>query len=197
MKKRIFCFALLLGLMLCACAVGEMEKVEAAQYHFELAPEETQYVENQIFLEPVTVSGDFGQIIFANCEFRADVINTADAYTRVMIMPDCKVEGSLILKNSVKEGTFEDPFPKFLIFESIPVICEDCMGAVVALGDFEVKWNEETYQIEDASLFLDNSKPENGMVPYEGQEANCFVVAQWWENGEKMTLIECEYDPGM
>jgi len=52
-------------------------------------------------------------------------------------------------------------------------------------------------RLEDASLFLDNSKPENGMVPYEGQEANCYVVAQWWENGEKTMLIECEYDSEM
>jgi len=197
MKRMVFCLTLVMSKLVCAYAVCEAEKTEATQFHFELAQDESLYIENQIFTEPVTVSGDFGQIIFANCEFHADLINVADFYTRVMLMPDTVVHGSLVLKNNVKEGTMETPIPKFITFVDAPVVCEDCIGSVVVLGDFEIKWNDETYALQDSTLFFDCTKPENGMVPYEGQEANCYVVAQWWENGEKTMLIECEYDSEM
>ncbi len=49
----------------------------------------------------------------------------------------------------------------------------------------------------DSELFYDISNAEAGFVPYEGQEASYYAVAQWWENGEKTIMTECEYDPNM
>lgn len=198
MKKWMgLVLALALCLALCAAALGEAERTEAAEFAFELAAEETLYLENLIFNEPVTVSGDYGQIMFANCVFNADVINTADVYTRVFILPDCEINGNLILRNSVKEATLETALPKFITYVPAPVVSEDCVGVVVALGTFDVEFNAETYHLTDSTLFYDGTHPENGMVPYQGQEANLYMVGQWWENGEKTILVECEYDPEM
>ncbi len=49
----------------------------------------------------------------------------------------------------------------------------------------------------DSELFYDISNAEAGFVPYEGQEASYYAIAQWWENGEKIIMTECEYDPNM
>lgn len=198
MKKiALLCLSFLLCFCFSFLAAAEAEKTEATEYVFQLTADEPQYVENLIFSEPVTIRGDYGQIFFTNCDFGADVILEADVFTRVFIMPDCTAAGSLILKNNVKEATLETAFPKFLIFAPVPVVCEDCAGVVIALGTFDIMFNGETYSLSDAQLFLDNANPEAGMVPYDGQEANCYMVGQWWENGEKTILIECEYDPGM
>ena len=198
MKKMLcLCLSMLLCTMMVACVPAEGEKMPAQQYAFELAADETLYIENMIFAEPVTVSGNYGQIMFANCEFASDVINAADQFTRVLILPDSTVNGKLILKNNVKEATLETPLPKYITFVPADVVCDDCAGAVVTMGDFETVFNGDTYHLSDAALFYDNTKPEAGLVPYEGQEANCYVVAQWWEKGEKVMLVECEYDPEM
>lgn len=197
MKKILcLCLSLLLAAMF-VCAAAEGERMSAEQYTFELTAEEPLYIENMIFSEPVTVSGDYGQIFFINCEFASDIILTANEFTRVFIMPDCTVEGSCIIKNNVKEATLEYAFPKFLTFAPVPVVLEDCIGAVIVLGTFDIQFAGETYQLTDAELFYDNTKTEPGFVPYEGQEANCYVVCQWFENGEKKMLVECEYDPEM
>ena len=76
-------------------------------------------------------------------------------------------------------------------------MCEDCFGGAVALGDFALHFNGETYTMQDASLFFDMTDPEAGFVPYEGQEASLLAAAQWWENGEPQLLIECEFDPNL
>ena len=190
---------LLLAAALCLAgvvpALAEMERIPAEQFEYVLAAEEIQYIENLVFDQPVTVSGDYGQIFFANCEFHADIILTADVYTRVFILPDSTVNGKLILKNKIKEATMETSFPKYITFMPADVVCDDCAGVVISMGDFDTVFNGETYHISDATLFLDNTKPEDGLVPYEGQEANCYMVGQWWENGEKVILVECEYDP--
>lgn len=198
MKKLLcLCLSALLCLLFVAGALAENEKTAAEQYVYALSADETLYIENMIFSEPVTVSGDYGQIFFANCEFASDVINAADEFTRVFILPDCTVGGSFIHKNNVKEATLDYAFPKFITYVPAPVVAEDCIGLAFALGTFDLTFNGETYHLTDATLFYDNTKPEPGFVPYEGQEANCYMVAQWWENGEKTMLVECEYDPGM
>ena len=198
MKKLIcVCLSVMVCLMLACCALAEGERLPAEQYAFELAAEETLYIENMIFSEPVVISGDYGQVFFANCEFAGDVINTANEFTRVLILPDCTVGGRFILKNNVKEATLEYSFPKFITFVPAPVVCEDCAGLAFVMGTFDLEFNGETYHLTDATLFYDNASQDAGLVPYEGQEANCYMVAQWWENGEKTMLIECEYDPEM
>lgn len=194
--------AFLLAMLLCAVsAFGALAeelpaaRTEATEFVFELAEEEQRYVENLIFAEPVTISGDNAQIVFVNCMFFRDIVLTSQVGTRVMLLDGCVVAGDCVLDNGQQEATMETSLPKFLT--AVPVVAEsrDCYGTIAALADFEIMFNGEIYRLADSELFFDNTAPENGMVPYEGQEANCFVVAQWWENGEQVILTECEYAP--
>lgn len=198
MKKMLAC---LLALFMCMgfCAIAEEgQRIEAAEFVYELAEGDELYVENLIFNQDVTVAGDYGQIIFANCEFGGDIINTAANYTRVMLLPDCVVNGKCILRNGNTEGHLvETALPKFISLAPVEVECDGCYGALIALGDFEVVFNGESYTMADAGIFFDNSAPELGFVPYKDQPANCFSVIQWWEMGMRILLVECEYDPTM
>ena len=65
----------------------ETGRSKATEFTFELAAEEERVVENLIFDEDVTVSGDFGIIVFENCEFNGDIISTAEQFTRVEPFP--------------------------------------------------------------------------------------------------------------
>ena len=179
-------------------AVSEQEegRQTAEQYTYELAEGEEVSVENTVFEQDVTVSGDNAFITFTNCEFKGDIINTANLGTQVIIS-ESVLNGKCIFKNDTKEATMELSFPKFLIDTSAEIVCDECIGAVISLGDFETVFNGETYTLEDSELYIDLSNAEAGFVPYEGQEANYYSIAQWWENGEKILLTECEYDPNM
>lgn len=169
----------------------------AAPYMFELSDAEEKYIENLIFNEDVIISGDNANIMFINCEFNGDIINTAEEGTRVMIMENSVVNGKCIFQNNTHESTLEASFPKFMTDTPIEVINEDCFGTVVTFGDFEITFNGDTYSMADSELFFDNGNPEAGYVPYEGQEAQYFIIAQWWENGEKQIFKECEFDPSV
>lgn len=179
-------------------AVSEQEegRQTAEQYTYELAEGEEVSVENTVFEQDVTVSGDNAFITFTNCEFKGDIINTANLGTQVIIS-ESVLNGKCIFKNDTKEATMELSFPKFLIDSPAEIVCDECIGAVISLGDFETVFNGETYTLEDSELYIDLSNAEAGFVPYEGQEANYYSIAQWWENGEKILLTECEYDPNM
>lgn len=166
----------------------------AEQYVYELAPGETVYVENLAFNEDVTIYGDEAMIVFVNCEFNEDIINTSQAGTRVFLLGS-EVNGICYLANGKKEAVLEDDLPKIMSDTPIEVVCEDCYGVAVALGDFEIVFNNEIYTIEDSDVYYDYE--EEAFVEYTGQEANIFVVAQWWEAGEKRMYTQCEYDPGM
>lgn len=195
MKKIIALLAALACLFASALAEGA-ERVPAA-YNFVLAEGEEAYHENLIFSGDVVIGGDNAVIMFANCEFNGDIILTADEATRVYILPDCEINGRYIMRNSVQEATMEYTMPKILSYVPAEVTAEDCIGAFISLGAFDVNYNGETYSVTESQLFFDNTNPDAGLVPYEGQEANCFVVCQWWENGEKVLLLECEYDSGI
>lgn len=167
-------------------------RVEATEFEFTVDPEQETVVENLIFNEPVTITGDFGIITFMNCEFNADIINAAEQFTRVILLDDCEVNGKCIVQNSLKEGTMDTPLPKFLSLIPIDFVCEDCLGAVIVLGDFDITFNGETVSLTDSEFFFDNANPDAGYVPYEGQEASLYLIGQWWENGEKVVFAECE-----
>lgn len=207
MKKLLaFALAFIMCLSFAACGSGEDAadlpanqpaqedngRVEATEFEFSVDPEQETVVENQIFNKPVTVTGDFGQITFVNCEFNADVINAAEQFTRVFLMDDCEVNGKCIVQNPLKEGTIETPLPKFMTTIPIDFVCEDCLGAVAVLGDFDITFNGEKVSLTDSEFYLDNTNPDAGYVPYEGQEANFYLIGQWWENGEKVVFAECE-----
>lgn len=171
----------------------EVVKQPATEYTFALTEGESKVVSNLIFDKDVTVSGNNAQINFVNCEFKGNVVNTASEYTRVVLEGGSTVAGQCVLQNNVKEATLESAFPKFLTDAPIDVVCEDCIGSVIALGDFDVTWNGKTYKLQDATLYFDVKNPDAGFVPYKDQQANNFCVAQWWEKGQQQVIVECEY----
>lgn len=210
MKKMLTCFlAVFLTLSLSACGgsgntaatepstssstVSQPEqnsgREEATEYVFTLSEGEEKTVENLLFREDVTISGDNAYIEFINCEFLGDVINTADVATAVYFTSDTVTNGICILRNNTKEATIDTPIPKFITEVPIEVVCEDCAGNIVALGDIEIVRNGVSYTMADAEYFYDS---EVGLVPYEGQESSCLWVAQWWENGEQIDIVCCE-----
>ena len=197
--KRIIALVLALLMSLSACAFAEevpaAPQEYATEFVFELTADEPVYVENLLFEEPVTINGDNAQIVFMNCLFLADVTLTAAEGTRVLLLAGTQVGGHCIFDNGVTETTVEASFPKFLT--DAPVVAEvrNGCGTLAVLGDFEVMFNGEVYDLAGATVFFDNTNPEQGMVPYEGQEANVYVVCQWIENGEVQFLHECEYAP--
>ena len=86
----------------------ENRRIKATEFTFELAAEEERIVENLVFDEDVTVSGDFGMIVFENCEFNGDIINAAEQFTRVILPDGTTVNGNCVFKNTTKEATTKD-----------------------------------------------------------------------------------------
>lgn len=201
MKK--FLAALTAAIMVLSLCVCEAETGDSAQdsteaaaknrYIFELIDGHQQYFEGETFDGDVIISGDNAQIIFEGCVFNGDIINNAEVFTRVMLF-GCEVNGRCIIESGLKEGSFETALPKFLTDAPVEIVCEDCLGAVIPLGDFEIVFNGQTYTMADSTLFFDCSNPDAGYVPYEGQEASYYDIAQWWENGEQIIMILAELD---
>lgn len=194
MKKLLALLIATVCLLSFTGALAEATERTPAPYTYNLADDETLYVENLIFNGDVVIGGGNGMIMFANCEFNGDVVQTSETSCRAMILPDCTVNGRFVLRNSIQEATLEAPFPKIMSYVPAEVVAEDCFGLFLSLGGFDVVFNGETYTMADSDVYFDNSNPDQGMVPYEGQEANLFWIAQWWENGEQNILMECEYD---
>lgn len=168
----------------------ENGRSKATEFTFELAAEEERIVENLIFDEDVTVSGDFGIIVFENCEFNGDIISTAEQFTRI-ILSGTTVNGNCIFKNTIKEASMDYPMPKFISSNALNIVCEDCIGSYALDGTEEnITFNGETYSIDDVEFFYDANT--NELVPYEEQEASTIFIGQWWENGEKVLQLFCE-----
>ena len=169
----------------------ENGRSKATEFTFELAAEEERTVENLIFDEDVTISGDFGTIIFENCEFNGDIINTADQFTRVVLPEGTTVKGNCVFKNTTKEASMDYPMPKFMSPNTLSVVCEDCIGSCILENpENDITFNEKTYSMADVEFFYDADT--NELVPYEEQEASVIFVGQWWENGEKILQMFCE-----
>lgn len=169
----------------------ENGRSKATEFTFELAEEEERIVENLIFDEDVTISGDFGSIVFENCEFNGDIINTAEQFTRVIIPEGTTVNGNCVFKNTTKEANMDYPAPKFVSPNTLNIVCEDCVGAYIQDGTEEdVIFNGETYAMADVEFYYDANA--NELVPYDGQEVTTLFVGQWWENGEKVLQMFCE-----
>ena len=172
-------------------ANNENGKSKATEFTFELAAEEERIVENLIFDEDVTISGDFGIIVFENCEFNGDIINTAEQFTRVILPEGTTVNGNCVFKNTIKEATMDYPMPKFISPNTLNIVCEDCLGSCILDGTEEsIIFNGKTYSLADAELFYDAAA--NEFVPYKKQDASSLFVGQWWENGEKVLQVFCE-----
>ena len=193
--KKLFTLALTLLLAL-SCLAGYAEETRTvASYTYDLT-EDGAYIENLIFNADVIISGDNSVIYFVNCEFNGDIILTADEGTKVFLL-GCDTSGTCILRNSVREASLEYANPKFLVDAPVTVVCEDCVGSVIALGDFEISFSGETHSMASAQFFGDLSGEAYTLVPYEGQEATYYWVAQWYENDQQTVMSACEFDPEM
>lgn len=169
----------------------ENGRSKATEFTFELAEEEERIVENLVFDEDVTISGDFGSIVFENCEFNGDIINAAEQFTRVILPDGTTVNGNCVFKNTTKEATMDTPMPKFISPNTLNIVCEDCIGSCILDGtENNIIFNGETYSMADVEFFYDENTDD--LVPYEGQEASTLFIGQWWENGEKILQMFCE-----
>ena len=169
----------------------ESGRSKATEFTFELAAEEERTVENLIFDEDVTISGDFGIIIFENCEFNGDIISTADQFTRVVLPDGTTVNGNCVFKNTTKEANMDYPMPKFMSPNALNIVCEDCIGSGILLStENSITFNGETYSMADVESYY--VADTNELVPYEGQDASTLFVGQWWENGEMVLQMFCE-----
>lgn len=195
MKKILALLVAFICLFACTGGLAEGADRIPAPYTYDLADDETLYVENLIFNGDVVVSGGMGMIMFANCEFNGNVVQASETGCRLFLLPDCTMNGRFVFSNSIQESNIDVSFPKILSYVPAEVIAVDCIGTFGSLGAFDVTFNGETYTLADCEVFYDENNPDQGMIPYEGQEANLFVIAQWWENGELNILTQCEYDP--
>lgn len=178
-----------------AGSTEDPERTEATEYTLFIGENQEDCQSNYIYNEPVTITGDYGQMAFDNCVFNADVINAAENGTRVIILENCEFRNGAkcVFQNKVKEASIDSNLPKFFGYRPITVVCEDCAGISLAMGTWDIEFNGEIYPLKDSQMFIDNTHPENGSVPYTGQEANIHAVCQWFENGKKVIYLDCEY----
>lgn len=191
--KKIIAILLSALMLLPFAALAEESGRTPAEYTFELSGED-KYIENLIFNENVVISGDgSAHIFFVNCQFNGDIINTCDASTRVFLLSS-EVNGNCIFRNTVTETTLEASFPKYMTDAPINALTENCFGIVIALGDFPITLDGESYDLASAPVFMD---PEAGFVPFDGQNANLYWAASWTENGETQIMHAAEFDSTM
>ncbi len=169
----------------------ENERSNATEFTFDLVAEEERIVKNLVFDEDVTINGDFGVIVFENCEFNGDITLTAEQFTRVVLPDGTTVNGNCVFQNTIKEATIDYPMPKFISPNTLSVVCEDCIGSAVLDGtEANIIFNGETYSLADMEFFYDANT--NEFVPYEGQAVSALFVGQWWENGETVLQMFSE-----
>ncbi len=186
MKKLLAALLILLMIPFAACA-------EIAPYEYCVGPDGAYY-ENYTYPSDVIISGENTQIMFVNCRFEGNVILTAAEGTRVLLL-GCETMGECILQNDVQDADINYNNPKFLTDAPVTAVCADCAGTVVGIGDIAITFNGRTYTMADAQLFIDDTAMEQGIIPYEGQEANYLAVAMWKENGEHTVTAIAEYAP--
>lgn len=160
-------------------------RVDAQTYEFMASPDEQIFINNQIFSEEVTVSGEGQNVNFINCEFRANIVSTCAATTQVVISPDCQfAEGAhCILCSGVREADMAYPLPKFTLGLPVEVECPD-LGGVIAMDVFDIVFNGQTYAIGDAM----HVETADGQILENDGSIQCqiHVVGHWWENGEEI-----------
>lgn len=165
----------------------EITRVDAETYEFKTSPDEPIFINNQIFYGEVVILGEGQDVTFSNCAFMGNVVSYCSSATKVIIDSDCEfADGAhCVLLSSVREADMDYPLPKFMISFPVEVECPD-LGGVIALGDFDVLFDGQTYSIEDAAYVqtADGSIFEN-----DGSVAAAIqVVGQWWENEEKIVF---------
>ena len=213
--KKVSAFLLALSLLFSLCACGA--KPEAAPEPAEppapvesepeqpTAPEEERQIADvfeyatiegednmvwgYVFEEDVTVTGDNGRVIFANCEFKKNIYNCCGEGGKVLLDDACILSESTecILDSTLKEAGDDTDLPKFLYFcEGVKVTCDGC-GAAVTYADIPIVFNGESYPIDTAEFFVDETT--GAFEPYSGQEgANIHNRCQYYQNGELVEM---------
>ena len=166
---------------------GGSTRVKAEIYEFTASPEESIYINNQIFNGEVAISGEGQDIYFSNCEFKANVVSYCSAATKVTILPDCEFfEGAhCVLMSGVREADMDYPLPKFALSFPVEVECPD-LGGVIAMGNFDISFDGQIYHAGDA-MYIQTA--DGSIIENDGSIAcSVHVVGQWWENGEKIVF---------
>lgn len=190
--KRLICFVLALMLL----AVPALAQEASAGCTITLLEGKEASVTGLVFQEDVIISGNNARVIFTDCTFLGDVILTAEEGTMVFLM-GCSLMGKCIQRNGVQEANMDYPLPKFATDAPIEVVMEDCLGGMLAFGDFPVVVNGQVYTMAQSQQFVLSSGTGVEIVPYEGQPADYFIVCRWWENGSEVVtvLAEAETEP--
>lgn len=190
--KRLICFVLALMLL----ALPVMAEEAPSGINFTLLEGNDASIYGLVFQEDVIISGNHARLSFTDCTFLGDIILTSEEGTMVFLM-GCNLMGKCIQRNGVQEATIDYSLPKFVTDTPVELVLEDCLGGVVALGDFPVVFAGQVYTMAQSQQFVIATESEVEIVPYEGQEADYFIVCRWWENGSEvvMVLAEAETEP--
>ena len=211
MKRFLFVLiALLLCVVLCACkndaissdpvsdetssevtsepTPDEKGRIDSDVFVYDLSENEEVTVENLNFKKAVTVNGNYAVIRFVNCKFEKGIVNAATYATEVVITDSCEVIGKCTLKNSTSEGSMDTELPKFVCYSKLDVETKGCIGAVAGIGCDELSFNGRTFKLSECQKYL----TDEGMVDYDGQEANYFLVGTWAESGRTVILSLCK-----
>ena len=208
MKKAIaFLLALSLLFALCACGAAptpsepapaestqsepeqptapEEEREIATEFEYATIEGEDNMVWGYVFEEDVTVTGDNGRVIFANCEFKKNIYNRCGEGGKVLLDDACILSESTecIFDSTLKEAGDDTDLPKFMYFcEGVRVTCEGC-GAAVTYADIPIVFNGESYPIDTAEFFVDETS--GAFEPYSGQtEATMHNRCQYYQDGK-------------
>ena len=187
MKKRFF--TLFLALML--LALPAMAEPAPADCTFTLLEGNDASINGLVFQEDVIINGNHARLNFTDCTFFGDIILTSEEGTMVFLM-GCSLMGKCIQRNSVQEATIDYSLPKFVTDKPVELVLEDCLGGVVVCGDFPVVFAGQVYTMAQSQQFVIVNGSEVELVPYEGQEADYFIVCRWWENGSEVVMVLAE-----
>lgn len=167
----------------------ESEASASSPKVFDCVEGESITVADQSFDQPITINGaPNGRIDFVNCTFTSDVTFNTVISSRVFFNETCEFSSDckVIMAGSEKEATIETDLPKIITL--VPINVEsDTMGTVVAANVSSLTINGEVFALENCEFAMD---PEtDALVDFDSSmNYNCFGVAQWWENGEKILI---------
>ena len=200
--KKLMAFLLTSSLLFALCACGaakpdeqpappqpESERKLADVFEYTTIEGEDRMVWGYIFEEDVTVSGDNGRVIFANCEFKKDIYNRCGEGGKVVLDDACVLseDTACILDSPLEEAGDDTDLPKFLYFcEGVRVVCDGC-GAAVTYADIPIVFNGETYPIDTADFFMDETS--GAFEPYSGQDgANIHNRCRYYQDGKLVEM---------
>jgi len=193
--KKLISIILCIACMLCAAAFAE-EPAPAVEHIFSCAAGSTVMIDGMIFDEAVTIHGDPnasadapGQLIFTNCTFNAGVIFLGNGGDIVVFADGCAFANNapVVMAGEEKEATIETLLPR--VVACVPINYFSMVrGTLVASNVEEIIVNGEIMRMADCTNAIDPNTNEpieyDSSAPY-----NCFIVSQWWENGEKVDFV--------